>query len=118
MDFNWEDHEQELNALIEELVKKHNNYMNSAFGKFLAQGRKNYGEEWTYVLWWNAHTQNIEVYDNGNIAEAQELIDYYHFSEAHTKVIVRYTGEDVTKHIKFNPLYRDIFDDERLKQKN
>lgn len=117
MNFNWNDKEQELKAKIEAIVKSHNDFVNSGMGKFLSNGSADFGKEWTNVLWWNDHTKEIEVYDKGNIAEAQELIDFYHFSEARTKVIIRHTGEDVTKHIKFNPLYRDIFDDERLKKR-
>lgn len=117
MKFNWNDHEQELKAKIEELVKSHNDFVSSDMGKFLSNGSADFGKEWVYVLWWNDHTKQIEYYDKGNITEAQELIDFYHFSEARTRVIIRYTGEDVTKYIKFNPLYRDILDDERLKKK-
>jgi Golgi nucleoside diphosphatase len=117
MKFSWNDHEQDLKAKIEELVKHHNDFWKTDIGRFLRNGDENYGKEWTYVLWWNEHTKKIEYYDKGNIAEAQELIDFYHFSEARTKVIIRCTGEDVTKHIKFNPLYRDVWDDERLKKR-
>lgn len=112
MNFNWNDHEQELNAKIEEVVKKHNDFINSDFGKFMAHGQENYGAEWTSTLWWNDHTKEIEVYSD----EPQQLIDFYHFSEARTRVIIRHSGEDITKRFKFNPLYRDIFDDDRLKK--
>lgn len=110
-EFNWKDHEQELKAKIEEQVKKHNDFINSDIGKFLSQGDADYGKEWPATLWWNDHTKKIEVYDD----EPQQLIDFYHFSAARTRVIRKCTGEDITAQFKFNPLYRDIFDDERLK---
>ncbi len=110
-EFNWQDHSGELKAAIEKIVKYHNNFINSNFGEFMAHGDDNYGKNWTSTLWWNAHTQMIEVYSD----EPQQLIDFYHFSKSRTKVIVKYSGEDITEQLKFNPLYRDIFDDERLK---
>lgn len=114
-EFNWKEHEKELKTKIEELVKSHNEFWKSKIGQLLRQGDENYGKDWTYVLWWNDDTKQIERYDKANIADAQELIDFYHFSAARTKVIIRCTGEDVTEQVKFNPLYRDIWDDDRLK---
>lgn len=115
MAFSW--NEQELNAKIEELVKKHNDFFNSRYGQFFRQnGGDDFDKLWTTVLWWNGYS--IEVYDAENIAEAQDIIDFYHFSKARTKVIICRNGEDVTGHIKFNPLYRDILDDDRLKNNN
>lgn len=119
MAFSWNEHEQELNAKIEERVKKHNDFYNNRYGQFFRQAEgDDFDKLWTWVLWWNEYSNKIEVYEAGNIAEAQDIIDFYHFSEARTKVIMRHTGEDVTGHIKFNPLYRDILDDDRLKNNN
>ena len=112
MKFSWKDHEPELKAKIEETLKKFNDFISSDIGKFLSQGDEEYGKEWTATLWWNDHSKKIEVYDD----EPQQLIDFYHFSEGRTRVIRKCSGEDITKQYKFNPLYRDIFDDERLKK--
>lgn len=111
-EFNWNDHKQELKTKIEEIVKKFNDFINSDIGKFLSQGDADYGKEWTATLWRNDHSKKIEVYDD----EPQQLIEFYHFSEGRTRVIRKYSGEDITAQLKFNPLYRDILDDERLKK--
>ncbi len=112
INFNWKDHEQELHDEIAEVVKSHNNFINSELGQFLSQGEKDYGKNWVSVLWWNG--KNIETYDSGVLKDAQSLIDFYHFSKARTKVIFRYNGKDITNKVKINPLYRDIFKDEIL----
>lgn len=117
MEFNWENHRQDLNVKVKELVKKHNTFLKSDIGQFLKSGVENYATEWVCVLWWNSDMQKIECYDKENIFEAQALIDFYHFSVARTKVILRYSGEDVTRLIKFNPLYRDIFVDTQLQKR-
>ncbi len=112
INFNWKDHEQELQNEIAEVVKTHNDFIKSDIGIFLSQGEKDYGKNWVSVLWWNG--KNIETYNSGVLKDAQSLIDFYHFSEARTKVICRYNGEDITNKVKINPLYRDIFKDEIL----
>ena len=114
MAFSWKDKEKELKTKIEEVVKKFNDFINSDIGKFLSQGDADYGKEWTATLWWNEHTKKIEVYSD----EPQQLRDFYHFSERRTRVIRKYSGEDITELYKFNPLYRDILDDERLKKES
>lgn len=115
-DFNWKDHEQELQEQIKKCVKEHNDYIKSDFAQFLANGDENYGNDWTAVLWWNGN--HIEVYECGamNVYKhgPKELIDFYHFSKARTKVITRSTGEDITDKVEINPLYRDIFKDKIL----
>lgn len=100
MSFNWKDQEQELNADIKRIVETHDNFIKSDIGKFVSQGKDSYGNEWTSVLWWNG--TKIECYDCGSIDEAQELVDFYHFTSDRTKVVISYSGDDVTEQIKFN----------------
>lgn len=114
-EFNWNEHREELDAMIKCIVKEHDDYFKTSIGEFLKNKDADVGKEWVCVIWYNASAYNFERYKVGNIGEAQEMIDFYHFSEARTKVIRCHNGEDVTDRIKFNPLYRDILDDERLK---
>lgn len=117
MEFNWKDNQAELQEQINKVVKEHNDFINSDFGKFLSNGKKDYGKDFTAVLWWNG--KNIEVYECGPLTDfkhgPKQLIDFYHFSQVRTKVIIRSTGKDITNKVQINPLYRDIFDDECLK---
>lgn len=117
MEFNWNDKQVELQEQIKKCVQEHNDFIKSDFGQILANGQTDYGKDWTAVLWWNGNS--IEVYECGAINDGKHspkaLIDFYHFSQARTKVIIRSTGQDITNKVQINPLYRDIFDDELLK---
>lgn len=116
MEFNWKDKETELQEQIKKCVKEHNDYIKSELVQFLANGEENYGKDWTAVLWWNGN--NIECYECGALNDVKhgpkQLIDFYHFSKARTKVIICSTGEDITDKVEINPFYRDIFKDELL----
>lgn len=100
MNFNWKDKEQELKDEIKRLVKSHDEFLKSDIGQFLSQGDETYGNTWVAVLWWNG--AKIECYDCADVDEAQKLIDFYHFSKSRTKVVISYSGKDVSEQIKFN----------------
>ena len=120
MEFNWKDKETELQEQIKKCVKEYNDYIQTDFAQCLANGNKDYGKDFTAVLWWNG--KNIEVYECGPLKDfkhgPKSIIDFYHFSKARTKVIICSTGEDITDKVEINPLYRDIFDDKLLKSLN
>lgn len=64
--------------------------------------------KWLYLFWWNG--KELETYSPGDLNEAQQLIDYYHFSGNRTRVYLRESREDVTRQLRFNPAYRDTFE--------
>ncbi len=94
---------------IEKACQEHRNFIKSDFIQLIANGNPQYGEEWLFVCWRNPYTDKLEIYDAGDIEEAQQLIDYYKFSKANTKVVVRATGEDFSNRVVFNPNYHDTF---------
>ena len=99
MKFNWEDHKVEIEAACE----SHKAFMRE-HGEFLGNPDTS---AWAFVFWWSG--ERLERYDVGELEEAQAVVDYYHFSKARTRVVMRDTCEDVTDRIKFNPSYHDTF---------
>ena len=95
--------------LIDEVCQKHREFVNSWIGKKCANGNPHYGDEWLFICWRNPQIDLVEIYYAGDVPEAQQIIDGYHFSQVNTKVFVRATGEDVTDRIKFDPCYHDTF---------
>lgn len=102
---DWEKFKEE----IETACQKHRDFIQSALGQLFVVEDPGYGSEWLYVFWYNAATKKLETYDVADLKEAQELIDYYKFSQGRTKVVIRATGEDVSTRITFNPEYHDTF---------
>lgn len=98
-----------FSAEIEAACQKHRDVINSEMGQFIAQGNADYGKEWLYVFWYNKDTKKIETYDVTGLKEAQDIIDYYKFSQGRTKVIRCHNGEDVTARVTFSPDYHDTF---------
>lgn len=56
--------------------------------------------KYIYLYHWNGN--DIETYLPGNLNEAQQLIELYHFPKAVTRAYLRDSGENVTDKLTFN----------------
>ena len=58
------------------------------------------------IFWINPTSKKAESYTASNHKEAQELIDFYHFSKARTRIYLD-DGRDMTDDFYFNPKNSD-----------
>lgn len=98
-----------FNGDIERELLKHREFIRSEMGQFLANGDPHYGDAWLCVCWRNPSSDKLEIYSAKDTEAAQAIIDFYHFSQVNTKMILCGTGEDVTSRLKFDSRYHDTF---------
>lgn len=83
-----------------------NTYIVIQKGEMYTQLYRRSGNDTSYHLLWQNSSGKVEMYTASNHKEAQELIDFYHFSKKRTRIYLD-DGRDMTDDFYFDPKNRD-----------